>query len=116
MRLTFRHCLRPGCGRELHAEASLRRGYGPRCWARLLRAIRILEASGNRVASGAAEILRDAALAPMLHVRITGVWACVSATGHRIYHLTTEHCSCPAGQRRIPLLCKHRVALTVLTA
>lgn len=116
MNVSYRHCMRAKCGRELHAEASCRRGYGPKCWARLLRAIRILEASGNRVAGKAAQVLRDRALVPMPHTARTGVWACAAASRTEPYHLTVDHCSCPAGAKRIPILCNHRVALQILVA
>lgn len=114
----FRFCMRTGCGRKLTAHRSCTRGFGPVCWARLQRAIRVLEESGNKVAIKAAQVLRDGALVPMAHTAHTGVWACAAASLDalgRIYHLTVDHCSCRAGQRRIPVLCNHRVALTVLT-
>jgi hypothetical protein len=114
----FRFCMRTGCGRKLTARRSCERGFGPICFARLQRAIRVLEDSGNKVAMKAAQVLRDGALVPMPHYRRTGVWSCAAATLEllgRVYHLTIDHCTCPAGQRRIPVMCNHRVALTVLT-
>jgi hypothetical protein len=117
MNIEYAHCLRGKCGRALHAHESRTRGYGPRCWSRLLRAIRILEESGKGVAGKAAQVLRDRALVPMAHTARTGVWACAAATiPGRVYHLTVDHCSCAAGQRRIPILCNHRVALQILVA
>lgn len=115
--VTYRHCVRPSCGRKLTAKVSCERGFGPKCWARVMRACVVLESSGNKVAGKAAQVLRDCALQPMGHTARSGVWSCAAAsldTIDRIYHCTVDHCTCRAGQRRIPYLCNHRVALAVL--
>jgi hypothetical protein len=113
----YTRCMRTGCGRKLRAAKSCARGFGPVCWARLQRAIVVLETSGNKVAIKAAQVLRDGALVPLPHTDRSGVWSCAAASLEflgRIYHLTRDHCTCSAGQRRIPFLCNHRVALAVL--
>jgi hypothetical protein len=115
MTITWHHCIRPCCGRKLTAKASQERGYGPKCWSRLLKAIRVLEASGNKVAIKAADVLRDRALIPMTHTAKTGVWACAGASGN-IWHCTVDFCTCWAGRKTIPVMCNHRTALAVLVA
>lgn len=104
-------CLRPGCGRRLTARASVLRGYGPRCWARIRRAAVAAEDSGNPVAAKAATLLRDAALVPSRH---PGVWLCPSQDGTRTYRCSTKGCSCPAGVHC--RFCAHRFAAYVLAA
>jgi hypothetical protein len=99
------------CGRVLHGERAIRRGYGWRCYARVQRAARVLQASANLAAAKAAEALTDGAVVRHPH---RGVYWVVSSDGARRYLTHPCGCTCQAGLHA--RLCYHRVAVSILAA
>src|SRR6266487_896329 len=99
------------CGRTLTGTRAVRRGYGWRCYARVLRAVRALTASPNSAAWRAAEALTDGALVRHPHRRVYWV---VSSDGSTRYLTHPNGCTCAAGLHS--RLCYHRVAVSVLAA
>lgn len=78
-----------------------------------MRAVRSLEASGNKAAAEAAQILRDGALV-RLATHGGRVWNTVSTDGQRTYLTAQGNCNCIAGLHS--RLCKHCVAVQIMMA
>lgn len=103
-------CLRPGCGRKLTSEASVKAGYGPVC-LRKIRAAAIAEAKADFTEAQqakAAELIADGgivALAP-------GLFEVVSSNGTDRYATDGASCSCKAGAKDVR--CYHLLAARVL--
>lgn len=99
------------CGRALTGVRAVRRGYGWRCYAKVLRAVRVLEASRNAAAARAAEALLQGAYVRHPH---RAVWYVVSSDGATRYLTHPNGCTCPAGLHA--RLCYHRAGAAVLAA
>lgn len=99
------------CGRPLRSARALRRGYGWRCYAKVLRAARVLEASRNMAAAKAAQALLDGAYVRHPH---KAVWQVVSSDGSQVYLTHPNGCTCRAGLH--DKLCWHRAGAEVLAA
>lgn len=99
------------CGRVLRSARAVRLGYGWRCWAKVQRAARVLEASGNAAAARAAEALLQGAYVKHPHRK---VWSVVSGDGTTTYLTHPQGCTCPAGLHQ--RLCYHRAGAAVLAA
>ena len=99
------------CGRTLTGARAVRRGYGWRCYAKVLRAARVLEGSGNAAAQRAAEALLQGAYVKHPHRK---VWSVVSSDGQRTYLTHPDGCTCAAGLHQV--LCYHRAGAAVLAA
>src|SRR5690554_1460110 len=97
------------CHRVLTSATSLRRGYGPGCWANIRRerAAQQTNFEAHQVDS-ATELIEDGAIVPSHD----GVWIAVSTKGDDLYACTTTACSCPAGTRG--KACYHQLAVRIL--
>jgi len=102
------------CGRTLRAAKSVERGYGPRCYAKIQKAAKVVDLAAykaNQVAK-AAELIELRAI-----VRTSAtVFAAVSSDGTATYETNTaaQSCTCKAGQRG--LRCYHLAAAQILIA
>lgn len=94
------------CGRVLTSEASVRRGYGRACKAKL-------QANEEAVASqyqphqvmSAHELIEDGAI-----VRTRpGIYMAVSSDGTQVYRCARQACNCPASKP-----CYHMVAIAII--
>lgn len=105
-------CLRPGCGRKLTSEVSVRLGYGPVCM-RKIRAAAIAEAKAGFTPDQQAkadELIRDGGLVP---TNREGVYRAVSSKGDATYLAHAAACNCPGGLRaKRP--CYHSLAARIL--
>jgi Family of unknown function (DUF6011) len=101
------------CGRKLRAARSIMSGRGPRCAAKIRRAVAVLAASRNKAANKAAELIEDGGL---VRIRTHGgrVFRVTSSDGTARYITSADGCNCPAGLHE--KLCYHRTAVTILTA
>lgn len=101
------------CGRRLRSERSVAAGRGPRCQAKIRAAIAVLEASRNKAAHKAAELIEDGGL---VRLRTHGgrAFRTFSSDGTARYLTTADGCNCPAGLHE--RLCYHRAAVAILTA
>jgi hypothetical protein len=98
------------CGRPIRSARAARVGYGWRCYARVLRAARVLLASRNDAAWRAADLLIDGAA-----VRLRGrVFQVVGSSGRQVYLTHPSACNCAAGLHG--KLCYHRVAVSILAS
>lgn len=102
------NCLR--CGRKLTSAASIARGTGKGCAARIRRAASGLDEFKPDQVEAARLVIEDQAIVP-LRGRI---FLIVSSDGDAIHRTTRTACSCPAGikQRR----CFHRAAVALIAA
>jgi len=105
-------CLRPGCGRKLTSEASVRAGYGPVC-LRKIRAAALEEARKDftdEQQAKATELIRDGGIVPTPR---RGVFQAVSSKGDATYLVHACGCNCPGGLRaKRP--CYHTLAARIL--
>lgn len=105
-------CLRPGCGRKLTSEASVRCGYGPVC-LRKIRAAALAEAKADFTSEQQAkadELIRDGGLVP---TNREGVYRAVSSKGDETYLAHACACNCPGGLRaKRP--CYHQLAARIV--
>ncbi len=106
-------CLRPGCGRKLTSEASIARGYGRRCAAKIRAARESADLSAwtPKQVEQARELIEDAALVPAGR---DGVFLAVSTDGTEVYRCAAGFCECPAGQKEKH--CYHVCAVTITLA
>lgn len=98
------NCLR--CGRTLGADRSMERGYGPRCWSKILRAMEQAHADEK-----VRQLFVDHAITPFKgDVAVT-----VSARDGRKYLSHPSTCNCPGGLYRPHMgSCYHQKAALVL--
>src|SRR5699024_8387248 len=101
-------CVR--CGRTLTAAASIARGYGPGCAARIRQAAPDLSGYTGRQADQARELIADGAL---VHLR-SSVFVAVSTDGAETYLSAPTSCTCPAGLRA--KACYHTAAARIMLA
>jgi hypothetical protein len=102
------------CGRTLRAAKSVKLGYGPRCYAKIQKAAKVVDLAAykaNQVAK-AAELIELKAIvrtAPATYVA-------VSSNGADTYETNTaaQTCTCKAGERGIR--CYHLAAAQILNA
>ena len=89
-------CLRPGCGRKLTSEASIARGYGRHCAAKIRAARESADLSAwtPKQVEQARELIEDGGLVPADR---EGVFFAVSTDGSEVYRCAAEFCECPAG-------------------
>ena len=102
------------CGRTLRAAKSVARGYGPRCWAKIQEAAKVVDLAAykaNQIAK-AAELIELRAI-----IRTApATFAAVSSDGTATYetNAAAQSCTCKAGQRGIR--CYHLAAAQILNA
>lgn len=107
------------CGRTLRNPASIAARRGPKCRAKIARAITTATAAGKLAAykpvqvTKAVEVIELAAIA---RIRRTTAWVAVSSRGDATYtvDIHTRSCTCPAGERAIR--CYHLAAADILAA
>jgi Family of unknown function (DUF6011) len=107
-------CLRPGCGRRLTAVASIARGYGRHCAAKIRKAAAEAVAADFKPEqfAKALELISDGGLVAHPHA---GVYRAVSSRGDVTYLTSPHGCNCPAGLRSRSA-CYHQAAARVLEA
>jgi len=106
------HCLR--CGRTLRSSASITRGYGAWCRAKI-RAAAIAEVVKGftiQQAEKARDLIADAGLVPTSR---PGVFRAVSSKGDATYLAHSATCNCPAGLRSRNA-CYHSLAVRIVMA
>jgi len=109
--VTYAHCLR--CGRKLRAAASITRGYGPGCRARILAAAKLTALAGFTAdqISKARELIEDGGVARIRR----GIYRMASSDGTRTYlTAATGQCNCPAGLRG--RACYHAATARIVSA
>jgi hypothetical protein len=99
-------CIR--CGRTLRSEASVARGFGPTCAAKIAKAR--VDAKAATV-DKARELIELAALVPVKGRRVFRV---VSSKGDQTYLTAARNCTCPAGLKGRE--CYHMAAVRLLAA
>lgn len=99
-------CIR--CGRTLRSEASIARGMGPTCAAKIAKAT--VDAKATAVTK-ARELIELAALVP---VKGRHVFRVVSSTGNQTYLTAARNCTCPAGLKGRE--CYHMAAVRLVAA
>jgi hypothetical protein len=105
------------CGRRLTSAASIARGRGPKCSAKVRRAARLvvdlIDAAGYKPHQlvSAVELIEDAAIVPL---PVAGAYVAVSTDGHEFYECTAHTCGCPAAEH--DRKCYHRLSATILDA
>ncbi|MFI7467491.1 DUF6011 domain-containing protein [Nonomuraea sp. NPDC049646] len=101
------------CGRTLRSAASIARGRGRTCHARVVAAARTVDLPGYKpeALAKAADLIEQAAIVP---TRRPGLYTAVSSDGTVTYLVHSCGCTCPAGVRG--RRCYHRAAVEILTA
>ena len=88
------------CGRKLTVTAG---PLGEKCARKIRRALAVLAATGEYTsaqADSAAELIEDGGIVAVRETAKNGtLFHAVSSDGSTVHVLTTERCSCPAGQR-----------------
>lgn len=110
--LAAHRCLRPGCGRRLTSPASVAKGYGPKCAAKIRKA-QLDEARADFTSEQQAkadELIRDGGLVPHAH---RGVFEAVSSDGTATYLVHAKACNCPGGLRS-KRACYHQLGARIL--
>lgn len=104
------HCLR--CGRTLTSKASVARGYGRSCAAKVRTAATVADLHDFKPAqvASAAELIEDGAIIPLR----PRVFTVVSTDGTETYLAHPSNCTCPAGLRGAR--CYHQLAARILLA
>lgn len=105
---TTTKCIR--CGRTLRAAASIAKGMGKGCAAKIRKAAADLNAYKTHQVESARELIEDQGIA---HIR-NGIFATVSTDGERIHRSTTDHCTCHAGLKN--RTCFHTAAVRMFVA
>lgn len=107
------HCHR--CGRTLTAAASIARGYGRACRAKVREAAKVVDLTEYKAfqVAKAEELIEQGGIVPTSR---TALFLAVSSDGTSRYMVdATEHsCSCPAGDKGRH--CYHLLAADILTA
>ncbi|MCU1687754.1 MAG: hypothetical protein JWQ81_8493 [Amycolatopsis sp.] len=99
------------CGRTLTATASVARGYGRGCQAKIRAAALVADHKPAQVAK-AMELVADGGI---VSIRGRRVFAVVSTSGTGRYLTAPQACNCAAG-RKGHTVCYHRVAAQLLAA
>jgi hypothetical protein len=110
-----RKCL-GGCGRTLHSPATVARGYGSRCWAKIRKAAKQADLSAWTPAQieDARQAIEDAAVIPSNR---EGVFHVVSSDGSEVHLVHRDGCNCTAGLKtHQPRPCWHRCAIAIVLA
>jgi hypothetical protein len=98
------------CGRTLTSSASIRRGYGKGCAAKIRNAAADLTDFKTHQVDSARELIEDGAIIPL---RST-VFAAVSSDGTETYLAHPTNCNCPGGLKG--RTCYHQLAARLLLA
>jgi hypothetical protein len=102
------------CGRTLRAAKSVARGYGPRCYAKIQKAAKVVDLAAYK----AAQIAKAAELIELRAIVRTApaTFAAVSSDGSQTYTVNpaAQSCTCKAGERGIR--CYHVAAAQILNA
>jgi len=109
-------CLRPGCGRKLTSPASIARGYGRRCAAKIRHAAKLadLTAWTESQIEDARQVIEDGAIVPAARADVFWV---VSSDGSEVHLTHRDGCNCAAGLKtRQPRPCFHRAAVVIVLA
>ena len=103
-------CLR--CGRALTSAASVSRGYGRTCSAKIKAAAGTADLLGFKAAqlASATELIEDGAIVPLRRT----VFTVVSSDGTETYLSHPTNCTCPAGIKGHR--CYHMAAARMLLA
>lgn len=98
------------CGRLLKSDLAKQTGYGEHCRRGVIRAVRVLVASGNKQAYKAAVLLAQANIKPIRRGRVWSVW------GQTENYLTSANtCNCRAAWfYPTANSCYHSVACAIL--
>jgi hypothetical protein len=99
------------CHRPLTALASITRGYGRGCQAKIRAAAKVADHKPAQVAK-ALELVADGGIVP---IRGRRVFAVVSTSGTGRYLTAPQACNCAAG-RKGRTVCYHRIAAQLLAA
>jgi hypothetical protein len=102
------------CGRALRAAKSVKLGYGPRCYAKIQKAAKVVDLAAykaNQIAK-ATELIELKAIVRTAPATFTAV----SSDGTATYetNVAAQSCTCKAGERGIR--CYHLAAAQILTA
>lgn len=98
------------CGRTLTSPASIARGYGKGCAARLRAAAADLDGYSTAQVDAARELIADGGI-----VRLRGrILLTVATDGQRVHRTTSHHCTCHAGIRGVR--CYHTAAARLALA
>ncbi|MFF4600143.1 DUF6011 domain-containing protein [Amycolatopsis sp. NPDC001319] len=101
------------CGRTLRAAASVARGFGRHCQAKVTAAAKTTGHKPAQVAK-AVELIEVGGIVP-LRTRHTRVFAVVASDGVGRYLTAPQACNCKAGLRGVST-CYHRIAAELLAA
>lgn len=103
------------CGRRLTSSASVARGYGRTCRAKVREAAKVVDLTEYKAfqAAKAEELIEQGGIVPTAR---PALYLAVSSDGTSRYMVdATEHsCSCPAGDKG--RRCYHLLAADILTA
>lgn len=102
------HCLR--CGRRLTSAASITRGYGRSCRAKVSAATAGVEDFKPEQIASARELIEDGAIVPLRGL----VFFAVSSDGTETYRAHPTNCNCPGGLKG--RRCYHQLAARLLLA
>lgn len=103
------------CGRSLRAAASVAKGFGRACAAKIRQAAKVAPFKPAQVAK-AEELIADGGI---VAIRGRRAFRAVSTDGTRTYLTAPQTCTCAAGlksERADQRVCFHRVAATILAA
>lgn len=101
-------CVR--CGRTLTSSASIRRGYGKGCAAKIRHAAADLADFKTHQLDSARELIEDGAIIPLRNQ----VFVAVSSDGTETYYSHPTNCNCPGANRG--RRCYHMLAARLLLA
>jgi hypothetical protein len=104
------------CHRCGHATQSTK-PYGEHCEKLVMAGVTALSTFSRKITCvTAAELLREGLLTPVPNK--PGYWTCPSTRDPNVLYVVTDHsCTCPAAQHtHNEVLCRHRLAATVLAA
>lgn len=104
------NCLR--CGRALRSPASIARGYGRHCQAKVREAAKAEVVAQYKPATvaKAEELIEQGGIVPL---RARRVFLVVASNGVDTYKTAAQGCTCPAGIKG-RYVCYHRVAARIL--
>ncbi|ANN16236.1 hypothetical protein SD37_11670 [Amycolatopsis orientalis] len=108
---TTTRCTR--CGRTLRSAASIARGYGRTCGARIAAAAKVAAHKPAQVEK-AVELIADGGLVLRRNGR-NRVFEVVASNGTDRYLTAAQACTCKAGLRGVST-CYHRIAAQLVTA
>lgn len=100
------------CGRKLTAKASLARGVGRACAAKIReKAAQTVNAHKPASVAKALQLIADGGI---VKPRVGSFWTTVSSNGRTTYRTDTQSCTCMGGQNGRE--CYHKVAARLLAA